>query len=111
MAHIVLPSSGKPFRWSAAKNARLVAERGVSFEDVVAAIGRDGLLDVYRHPNAARYPNQWLLVVVIRGYAYAVPVVDDAECLFLKTIVPSRKATRRYLGKEAEDQETPGAGG
>lgn len=111
MADIVLQWSGKPFRWDEAKNARLIAERRISFEEVVLAIGQNGLLDVFRHPNPRRYPNQMVLVVAVRGYAYAVPFVEDDNCLFLKTIVPSRKATRSYLAHGHESESSPGAGG
>lgn len=111
MADIVLQLSGKPFRWDEEKNARLIEERRISFEEIVLAIGQNGLLDVFRHPNSRRYPNQPVLVVAVRGYAYAVPFVEDDACLFLKTIVPSRKATRSYLGHGHEIEEPPDAGG
>ena len=85
------------FRWNAAKNLRLRSERGVCFEDVVAAIAEDRLLDILEHRNPARYPRQKLLVVRIRDYAYLVPYIEEADCFFLKTIIPSRKATRIYV--------------
>lgn len=87
----------KPFRWSPAKNRKLLAERGISFEQVVVAIESGGLLDVLAHPNSKKYPSQRLLVVTWDGYAYLVPYVDEAEHFFLKTVIPSRKATRDYL--------------
>lgn len=90
----------KPFRWSAEKNRKLIAERGVSFEEVLAAMAHGGLLDEIEHPNKSRYPYQRLFVVRIRGYAYLVPFVETNDHLFLKTIVPSRKATRDYIASE-----------
>lgn len=87
----------KPFRWNADKNRELQAERGVSFEQVVVAIEGAGLLDVLTHPNTRKYPNQRLLVVTWDSYAYLVPYVEEAEYFFLKTVIPSRKATRDYL--------------
>lgn len=87
----------KPFRWNPDKNLDLLAERGVSFEQVVVAIEGSGLLDVLAHPNTGKYPNQRLLVVTWDGYAYLVPFVEEAEYFFLKTIIPSRKATRDDL--------------
>ncbi len=95
----------KPFRWSHEKNERLKAERGISFEAVVLAIEGDGLLDVLRHPNTATYPKQQILVVAIEGYAHLVPFVENADSYFLKTIIPSRKATRDYMRKGREDDE------
>lgn len=87
----------KAFRWNPDKNRELLAERGVSFEQVVVAIELGGLLDVLIHPNTRKYPNQRLLVVTWDGYAYLVPYVEETEHFFLKTIIPSRKATREYL--------------
>jgi hypothetical protein len=69
---------------------------GVSFEDVVLAIETGGLLDIVEHPNATRYPNQGVFVVAMSSYVYLVPHVEETECIFLKTIIPSRKATREY---------------
>lgn len=88
----------KPFRWSAEKNRALASERGITFERIVVAIQDGGLLDIYQHPNRHRYPNQRILVVGLDSYAYLVPYVQDSDHLFLKTIIPSRKATRDYLG-------------
>ena len=87
----------KPVNWSTEKNIRLKAERGVSFEEVLSAMSHGGILDVRDHPNAGQYPNQRMLVVRIRGYAYLVPFVETDSEVFLKTIIPSRKATRNYL--------------
>jgi uncharacterized DUF497 family protein len=87
----------KKFRWNAAKNQRLQRERGVSFEEIVIAIGEGHLLNVLEHRNLGRYPRQKLLVVALRHYAYLVPYIEEADGFFLKTIIPSRKATRDYL--------------
>ena len=91
----------KTFRWNAAKNQRLQRERGVSFEEIVIAIGEGDLLDVLEHRNPRRYPRRYprqkLLVVALRQYAYLVPYIEEADGYFLKTIIPSRKATRDYL--------------
>ncbi len=89
----------KPFRWAADKNDLLKRERGVSFEKVVVAMEAGGLLDVLAHPNPARYPRQKVLVVRCDSYVYLVPFVEEADHYFLKTVVPSRKATRDYLKK------------
>ncbi|MDD2776573.1 MAG: BrnT family toxin [Gallionella sp.] len=90
----------KPIHWNADKNIRLRTERGVSFEEVLSAMSNGGLLTVLAHPNAVQYPNQRLFVVRIRGYAYLVPFVENEHEVFLKTIIPSRKATRLYLVEE-----------
>jgi len=95
----------KPFRWSPEKNEALKAERGVSFETVVVAVGAGGLLDILAHPNQARYPRQRVLVAAVDDYVYLVPFVEEDEELFLKTIIPSRKATRDYLREGDSDDE------
>ena len=91
------------YQWDQEKNEQLKAERGISFDQVVMHIGRADILDVYEHPNKKKYPNQQILVVKIEDYAYLVPFVESKEGRFLKTIVPSRKATRRYLGEKHEE--------
>jgi len=88
----------KIFEWNNGKNDRLRRERGVSFEAVVLHIERGDILEVVRHPRQDKYPGQKIFVIAIGGYAYLVPFVEDGETIFLKTIVPSRKATRKYLG-------------
>ena len=88
----------KYFSWSPEKNTALTEERGISFEEVVFHIERGDVLDLLEHPNRERYPNQRVFVVDVEGYAYLVPFVEDESEVFLKTIIPSRKATRDYLG-------------
>lgn len=87
----------KPFRWAADKNEALKSARGVSFENVVVAVEADGLLDVMVHPNTSKYPHQKVLLVSFDSYVYLVPCVEEADHFFLKTVIPSRKATRDYL--------------
>ena len=88
---------GVVFDWTTGKNHQLVEQRGVSFESVVSAIEQGGLLDVLEHPNQDRDPGQNIYVVEILGYVHLVPFVTQADGLrFLKTIIPSRKATRDY---------------
>lgn len=93
------------FRWSSDKNDTLRADRGVSFESIVVAIESGGLLDVLAHPNQAKYPWQRVLVVAHDSYVYLVPFVEEKDYVFLKTIIPSRKATRDYLNLGEADAE------
>lgn len=90
----------KPFRWAHDKNETLKTERNISFEEIALAIEADGLLDILQHPNADKYPNQSVLVVAFEAYVYLVPFVEEPDYYFLKTVIPSRKATRDYLLKE-----------
>lgn len=92
----------KPFRWSVEKNALLQQERGLSFEQITVALESGGLLDIVAHPDAERYPRQRIMVVVIDDYAYLVPYVEEEDHLFLKTIIPSRKATRDFIAAKGE---------
>jgi uncharacterized DUF497 family protein len=87
----------KHFAWNSEKNAQLIKERGISFERVIYHIERDGVLDVIKHPNPSKYPNQRMFIVHIENYAYLVPFVENESEIFLKTIIPSRKATRKHL--------------
>ena len=89
------------FDWSTAKNRELLDQRGISFERVVSAVEQGGLLDVLQHPNQNRYPGQSIYVVDIEEYIYLVPFVKEKDgTRFLKTIIPSRKATRDYLRRK-----------
>ncbi|MBC7700971.1 hypothetical protein [Aquabacterium sp.] len=93
----------KPFRWSTEKNDALKAERGVSFEAIVVAIESGALLDILAHPNPDKYPRQRVFVIAHDSYAYLVPYVEEDDYYFLKTVIPSRKATRDYLNQGAEN--------
>jgi len=95
----------KYFAWDQAKNERLKAERGIAFETIVFQIERGDLLDILEHANPERYPGQRIFVVKHGNYVYLVPFVEDEAVVFLKTIIPSRKATKQYLGEELEDDE------
>lgn len=87
----------KYFSWDKKKNERLQEERDISFEDIVIAIEGGKILDIVEHPNKERYPNQKIFVIDVNNYAYLVPFIEDEEKIFLKTVIPSRKATKKYL--------------
>ena len=86
------------FDWNDEKNEFLKSARGVSFEEVVFHIQNGDVLDVIQHPNTSRCPKQNIIVLNIEGYVYLVPYVKERGVRFLKTIIPSRKATKEYLG-------------
>jgi uncharacterized DUF497 family protein len=87
----------KQINWNAEKNQLLMSERGISFEDVLFALQSRRLLDDLIHPNNFKYPNQRVFVVEVDEYAWLVPYVENEDEIFLKSIIPSRKATRHYL--------------
>ena len=88
----------KYYDWSDKKNELLKKLRGVSFEQVILAIVSGDLIDRLKHPNPDKYPNQKVFLVKIENYIYSVPFVEDDEKIFLKTIIPNSKATKKYLG-------------
>lgn len=93
----------KTYAWDPKKNEQLQKERRISFEEIVFHLEIDGAIDNYEHPNQTRYPGQRILVVFVESYAYLVPYVEHDVEVFLKTIIPSRKATKEYIG-ETHDQ-------
>ena len=89
----------KIYNWNAAKNQQLLDERGISFEKIVFEISLGNELAVVMHPNQDKYPGQMISVVEVDDYVYLVPFVENESEIFLKTIIPSRKATRQFRSK------------
>jgi uncharacterized DUF497 family protein len=91
----------KFFSWNYEKNQLLIAGRNISFEEVIFNIERGNILNIVEHPNQERYKGQRIFIVNINEYAYLVPFVETEKEIFPKTIIPSRKATAKYLrGKD-----------
>jgi len=91
--------STKSYNWSAEKNQLLLQERGISFERIVFEISIGNEVTVVMHPNQDKYPGQMISVVRVDDYVYLVPYVETESEIFLKTIIPSRKAARQYRNK------------
>ena len=93
--------------WSPDKNRELKSDekRKICFEDIVAAIEGDGLLDDIEHPNREKCPGQQVLVVLANAYVYAVPYVPTPDGIFLKTAFPSRRLKAHYLPGESDEQD------
>lgn len=87
----------KLFEWSDEKNEKLKSERGISFEEITFYIANNFVLDIVPHPNPHKYPSQKMFIINIDDYAYLVPFIEREEIIYLKTIIPSRKATKKYL--------------
>ncbi|MCX7839049.1 MAG: BrnT family toxin [Anaerolineae bacterium] len=87
----------KTYTWNEEKNRQLKIERGVSFDEVLAHIAAGNLLDVIEHPHPEKYKGQRIFIVKIRDYVWLVPFVESENEIVLKTIIPSRKATKKYL--------------
>jgi uncharacterized DUF497 family protein len=90
----------KYFSWNIKKNQQLIAEHDISFEEVVFYIEKSQLLDIVEHLNQERFSGQRIFIIEINNYAYLVPFVESEKEVFLKTIIPSRKATKKYLSGE-----------
>lgn len=91
----------KTFKYNQDKNDKLLSERGVGFEDVIRHLALGNLLDDLEHPNQEKYPNQFVFIIAMNDYVYLVPYVESNEEIFLKTVIPSRKLTKQYLGKSS----------
>jgi len=90
------------FTWNSEKNKKIKEDRGISFEEIVFYISSGAVLDIIENPDNERYKDQYMFIIDIENYAYIVPFVEDNEngTVFLKTIYPSRKATKKYLEEE-----------
>ena len=89
----------KKFRWDRAKNDKLKESRGISFEEIVLLIEQGASINIMDHPNRQKYPNQQVLEVLVGDYVFLIPFVEDRDEIFLRTIIPSRKATKRYRSR------------
>lgn len=85
------------FDWNNEKNIKLKKERNISFENIVYEIANWWLIDIMDHPNNIKYPNQKIFIIKHNSYIYIVPFIEDNWEIFLKTIIPSRKLTKKYL--------------
>lgn len=95
----------KYYSWNPEKNERLQQECNISFEEIVVHIERGEFLDIIEQPNQEKYPGQKVFIVQIEAYVYLVPFVESDQEVFLKTIIPSRKATKKYLKGGAQDEQ------
>ena len=93
----------KVFNWNGEKNSEHLESRGITFGDIVDALEEKNLLEIVAHPNQEKYPNQKIFVVWVRDYCYLVPFIETEEEIFLKTIIPNRKYTKKYL-KGGQDE-------
>lgn len=88
----------KLFDWNKEKNQQLKERHGICFDEIAPLLKKDDdVLAVIPNPNQLKYPYQKIFIVKINGYAYLIPFIEDNEKYFLKTIIPSRKATKKYI--------------
>ena len=88
------------FRYNYEKNSQLLKTRGIGFEEIIQAISEGNLLDIRKYPNERKYPNQNIFYVRLLEEVYAVPFIKEKDGnIFLKTLFPTRKARKEFLGK------------
>ena len=95
----------KYFDWNVEKNEELREERQITFDEAVFCMMHGGLLDTIEHSNREKFPDQRIFIINVEDYAYLVPFVETEECIFLKTIIPSRKMTKKYLGGKKNETQ------
>ncbi len=93
------------YEFNSEKNIILLKTRGISFDDIIALINEGKILDIINHTNQIKYPGQKIYVIDVDGYCYLVPYIKNGEQIFLKTIIPSRKATKQYLTEITKSKE------
>ncbi len=84
------------YDWNPDKNEWLKQERQLSFEWVVFHLSQGDVWKIAAPPDQQKYPDQKIYFVIIDEYIYMIPHVIQKEYIFLKTIIPSRKATKIY---------------
>ena len=84
------------YEWNSKKNEWLKKERELSFEKVVFHLSQGDVWKISDHPDQKKYPGQRIYFVFIEDYIYMVPHIIEKEYIFLKTIIPSRKASKAY---------------
>jgi len=89
----------KEVQFNREKDKVLLEKRGIGFEDIKQALENGKLLNVVKHPNSKRYPRQKMFLIELNNYVFMVPFIEEREYIFLKTIIPSRKYTKKYLKK------------
>ena len=92
----------KEIKWDEIKNAWLKETRDISFEEILEDIRNGNLIKKMNHPNQSKYPGQRIFIVEHNKYCYMIPFIENEREYFFKTIIPSRKATKRYVGDNDE---------
>jgi len=88
------------FEWDPEKNERLKRERNISFEKIIFHLSQGDVWKIADHPDQENYPDQKIYFVIVQDYIYLVPHVVEKDYIFLKTIIPSRKATKMYQNEQ-----------
>ena len=89
------------YEWDSTKNEWLKKERNISFEQIIFHLSQGDVWKITNHPDQKNYPGQKIYFVIVETYVYLVPHIIEKDYTFLKTIIPSRKATKIY--KETQE--------
>ena len=90
------------YEWDSAKNEWLKKERNISFEQIIFHLSQGDVWKITNHPDQKNYPGQKIYFVIVETYVYLVPHIIEKDYTFLKTIIPSRKATKMYKEKQED---------
>lgn len=93
------------FNYNPEKNEKLLESRGIGFQEVISRIVKNEFVDIVDHPNQLKYPLQKIYIIEIGEYAYLIPFVAIGNNIFLKTIFPCRKSTKRYLNNRVKNEK------
>ena len=88
------------FEWDSEKNERLKRDSNISFEKIIFHLSQSDVWKIADHPDQENYPGQKIYFVIVEDYIYLVPHVVEKDYIFLKTIIPSRKATKMYQNEQ-----------
>ncbi|GAK56308.1 hypothetical protein U27_03270 [Candidatus Vecturithrix granuli] len=90
------------YDWNPDKNDWLKEEPNISFEQIIFHLSQGDIWMTADHLNQQKYPGQRIYFVIVEDYIYLVPHIVEKDSIFLKTIIPSRKATRDYHKEQEE---------
>ena len=90
------------YDWNPEKNEEIKKDRNISFEQIVFHLSQGDIWKTADHPDQKKYPGQKIYFVIVEDYIYVVPFVTEDEYVFLKTVIPSRKATKDYREESGE---------
>ncbi|MFH1772726.1 MAG: toxin [Candidatus Omnitrophota bacterium] len=90
------------YEWDPEKNNWLKEKRNISFEQIIFHLSQGDIWRVADHPDQKNYPGQKIYFVIVESYVYLVPHIIEKDYTFLKTIIPSRKATKMYKEKQED---------
>lgn len=93
------------FRFNKEKDKLLKVQRGFGFKIIITEIEKGNVVEVIKNPNKQKYPYQKMYLIKINQHIVIVPYIEEIHYIFLKTIYPSQKYTKKYLSKKLQVQK------